>query len=100
MSATMQLSAVVYYLKQNLLQFSYIPNYADSRLESHFQASLYTQAFCPHKQNQHTGNSNTAPWSFKDVYQHLTLYISGKLSYRICHSNSCIHRWVSAMDDL
>jgi hypothetical protein len=57
MSATMQLSAVVYYLKQNLLQFSYIPNYADSRLESHFQASLYTQAFCPHTTSHNTATN-------------------------------------------
>ncbi|XP_052100492.1 KICSTOR complex protein SZT2-like isoform X3 [Mytilus californianus] len=36
-SATMQLSAVVYYLKQNLKLFSHIPNYADNRPDSHFQ---------------------------------------------------------------
>lgn len=40
MPAMMQLSALMYYLKQNLKLFCHIPNYAESRPEGQFQDIL------------------------------------------------------------
>lgn len=37
-SVGVHLSALMYYLKQNLLQFCHMPNYADNRLENRFQS--------------------------------------------------------------
>ncbi|XP_060082039.1 KICSTOR complex protein SZT2-like [Ylistrum balloti] len=37
-SVGVHLSALLYYLKQNLLQFCHMPNYADNRLENRFQS--------------------------------------------------------------
>jgi hypothetical protein len=34
------LQALAYYLRQNLLQFLYIPKYTDTRPECHFQVSI------------------------------------------------------------
>jgi len=43
--AVPHLQALAYYLRQNLLQFLYIPKYIDTRPECHFQVSVLS-VFC------------------------------------------------------
>jgi hypothetical protein len=38
--AVPHLQALAYYLRQNLLQFLYVPKYTDPRPECHFQVSV------------------------------------------------------------